>query len=255
MARLSSGSGKGRGSSYMGGRRWTWVGSAIVVGILVVIGVFVLIPKGGTNTAGGGGGGTSTTAPKPSATSHGSGCDVPAGSQAIPKAAPSDVKWAAAYGNSWPTSEAAGPTVVKGQVGTCFAHSPTGAAFAAVNILQTSRVLDNDQVKKVLRTQYVQNQGLNATETVAQQKLFPVAPADRAWGREIGFNVQSYTPERATITLVENYPQRGQLTGNNVTVVWQDGDWKIELQPDGQTSTTGDFQVTQGSYVSWDEGE
>lgn len=228
-----------------GGQRWTLLAAIAILGLVIILGVATFWPHPESEAPGVPGITAPITISVPES------CQVPAGSQAFPTSPPQDVVWAAQFGNTWPTSPSIGPTAVREGVSGCFARSPMGAALAAVGILQTARIVEPALGEKIVTQQFVDNPGRAAFLDVMKTKLNLVPPAQRVWGRSEGFAVKTYTPDRATIMLVENWPQRAQLTGNLVTVVWQGNDWKIELEPDGYLSHPSDVAVMPGNYVPW----
>ena len=61
-------------------------------------------------------------------------CGLAAGDQRIP-ATPPESEWELVDGIASPQSDTVGPGVREGKRRLCYAHSPTGALFAAVNFL------------------------------------------------------------------------------------------------------------------------
>lgn len=118
--------------------KW-FVASGAFLGLIVVTGVFVLV------TSGGGDGGSRTGARAQSGSARPSGtpsvsvasssmCGLPDGDQRIPKQPPA-ARWQLVGWFATPTARNIGPGVVNGKQRRCYAHSPTGALFAAIGWL------------------------------------------------------------------------------------------------------------------------
>ncbi|WP_426624533.1 hypothetical protein ACPPVW_18580 [Leifsonia sp. McL0607] len=123
--------------------------------------------------------------------------------------------------------------------------------MAAVNILQTIRTADVPSALQILDAQYVRNDGLTAAQQQLPTTYATQPPESRVWGRSVGYRVESFTAEQAVVLLVESWPQRGQYTGFDVTLVWQNGDWAVQLAPDGSTSLNGQITVDPDGYIPW----
>jgi hypothetical protein len=119
-------------------------------------------------------------------------CGLPDGDQSIPKTAPA-AEWEVVNGIGVPSSPKYGPGVVKdaGKDRSCFAHSPLGAIFFALN-----GPAGGDQ--------------------------------DQSGAEWAGFRILDYSPERVTIDVairVVEGPTSGQLVSAPAVVEWSDGDW------------------------------
>ena len=239
-------------STFAGGpgQKWTLWASLIVLVLLTGGSAFILVPKpwmeqsqaSGTEP-------TPSTAPEPT-----SNCPVTPSSPSD-EAAPSDLTWTVAYGNSWPTSAAAGPRKTADGIAQCFAHSPAGAAMAAVGTIQAVRAADTKTAQQLLTTRYVQNEGVAKASAGIAKTYAAQPPQSRQWARTMGFKVLAYSEREAQILLVENWPQRGQYTGFAVTLRWADGDWKIVLEPSGQTSNDPEITVDPNGYTPWETAQ
>jgi len=250
-----------RPTDIAGGRRWTFVGAIAVLGIVVVLGAVAIWPQDTPDDApsarpaatGTAPPAADTQSPEPGTGPDESACALDASDTDTPKSAPADLQWAAENGNTWPVSASAGPALTDSHVPSCFARTPMGAAMAAVNLLQVPRIMDPATGEATMRNGYLDGPGRDILlEQISPTgELGQVPVEDRAWGRSEGFRVVVWTEDRATITLVENWPQRSQFTGTNVNLHWIDGDWKIALLQDGYTSHPSNFTITPGSYIPW----
>lgn len=112
-------------------RTGLWVAGAVVL-VAVLIGVVGLLwPRLGE------------TPPTANETSHpaapvGEGpcpTSIPASTTST---VPSDLRWAASKGVTWPVSDTVGPTSTSNGFPTCFQHSPIGAALFGTSFLTAS---------------------------------------------------------------------------------------------------------------------
>jgi hypothetical protein len=68
--------------------------------------------------------------------------------------------------------------------------------------------------------------------------LGDVARVDTAGvGQIVGFRFITYTPAVAVIQVVVRFPSSQYQVATN-TVDWLDGDWKLQLLPDGSSAST-----------------
>ncbi|WP_146080053.1 hypothetical protein [Clavibacter michiganensis] len=174
--------------------RWWFIAAAFVVAIAIALG---LILSGAVGTGPGSGDGSDSNAtgvsPDPSSTAPGeqpleaSTCNLPDGSSSIPTTGPA-ATWNTDVYFKYPTSSDYGPVDnPQSQDWGCFAHSPTGALFAAANFfrgtagpnyeaLAVSASIDN-----AARTQWLSTQtGIKHQQTagrVAQIAGFQFASA------------------------------------------------------------------------------
>ena len=78
---------------------------------------------------------TTTAASAPPHASRPGGCSLPAGQQDIPSSSPPPVRWGTVGSMQVPQNPAVfGPGRVSGPWNTCFAHDPSGALLAAMNL-------------------------------------------------------------------------------------------------------------------------
>ncbi len=119
---------------------WTerrFVASAAVIAVLMMSAVLVLVTGGGRKAANRPAASASPPSSAPTRARRGpagsSGCSLPPGSQSIPQAAP-QTAWQLVGSMAAPSAPATlGPQRTVDGFRVCFAHSPLGALFAAVN--------------------------------------------------------------------------------------------------------------------------
>ncbi|TDD62312.1 hypothetical protein E1263_03915 [Kribbella antibiotica] len=191
-----------------------------------------------------------TSTPTPKLPKPGSGgCKTAKPSQLIPRVAPVGVVWQFEDDMLFPLQQEAGPALTdrKG-VRSCFAHSPTGAVFAAFALLAQIKnpVLTTD----VLATRVAPGPGRDIA--VQQNRATPTPRNEGKPGQFAGFKVVDYEPTRAIVSIAVRYDERttGALP---VTMVWDGKDWKGKLQTDGSFngSTEPDLLGSLESYVGF----
>lgn len=198
---------------------WWVLSAALIAGILVFGGIFLGMnwnsDDQGDETA------TKpveTTAETPDDNNSG-GCDVSADDQSYPTKAP-DTNWEL-YENvtSVPTSSTYGPAKKDGAFWHCFAHSPSGALFASINL--TTAFITGHEYQAAVDTPGAQDM-FDENSSVADSEGSAVEVA--------GFQIESYSESEATVTLLLDINgQRGTMSPE---LVWDDsaGDWRWDAE-------------------------
>jgi hypothetical protein len=217
--------------------------SAVVVAIIVALGIILaLLPKGGGTPTAEPNNAESTTGPQPSAAAAASVCGLPSGDQNKPATTPTDTKWELVGKIAAPTSPAQfgpGETEANG-LRSCFAHSPTGALYAAANMTALSAAGKADLVYKQL--------ALPSPERDAVLKSSPTAAPSSVTAQLAGFTFRSYDADRAVIDLAFK-GANGTFISIPVPLQWYGGDWKFVVPATGDTGAT---QITDlGGYIEW----
>jgi len=215
--------------------------SAVVVAIIVALGiVLALLPKGGgTPTAEPNNSGSTTAGTQPSAAAAASVCGLPPGDQAKPATTPADTKWELVGKIAAPTSPTQYGPEANG-LRSCFAHSPTGALYAAANMTALSAAGRADLVYEQL--------ALPSPERDAVLKSSPTAAPSSVTAQLAGFTFRSYDADRAVIDLAFK-GANGTFISIPVPLQWYGGDWKFVVPATGDT---GARQITDLSgYIEW----
>jgi len=217
--------------------------SAVVVAIIVALGIILaVLPKGGGTAAPAASSSNSpSTSTQSSAGPAASVCGLPDGDQSKPATAPTDTKWELVGKVAAPTSpERYGPgkTAPTG-LRTCFAHSPTGALYAAANVTTLSAV---GKTRLVL-----ENLAIPSAERDALLKQ-PEPALSTSTAQLAGFAIRSYSSDKAVIDLAFK-GDNGAFVSIPVPLQWHAGDWKIIVPA---TGSTGAGQIPDISgYVPW----
>ncbi|MDJ0336598.1 hypothetical protein QMG83_15320 [Salinibacterium sp. G-O1] len=185
-----------------------------------------------------------TNSPDPGAA--GSGCKAPPSDN---RKVPSDLRWAASQGITWPVSDSTGPTTTTEGFPACFEHSPVGASLAAVSFLFAQ--VDHSPLDTA-NFYLAESPGRDAAlaelndDSVSQLKK----QIETNGISVVGFKVDEYDGNRAVIRIVLRVP--GSVTGFSgypAPMVWVDGDWKVKLLDNGSTGQASD--ETDGDFTYW----
>lgn len=222
------------------GSPWTqprFVAAAGVVGLIAVLGVgLAVIPGGDKDPA------PAQSAPVAEAPAAGGSaadpalsiCGLPAGDQTVPASAPKATKWELVGTMAAPTApKQFGPGKVAAGIRSCFAHSPTGALYAA--------------------SSFVAMVNLPATRVPAAKSLTATGPDREAFIAETvattagatpgiqigGFRVLNFSPTITTVDLGLKVTTSTAVgyAHTVLTMRWEGGDWKAEAPPAGQSPT------------------
>lgn len=223
--------------------------SAGVVAIVAVLGVLVAALGPGSNDPQA----PPTSAPPSTATGSAPGsdsfCGLPVGSQVVPRVAPADTRWQLVGTMAAPTAPSAhGPGSNTDGIPTCFAHSPTGALYAAANFVATSSKPD---AAELLVQVAATGPGQDAARQQAQETATD-ARAD-ASAQLAGFNVVSYSASNATVDLLYR-GSSGNAAGYAhflAPLVWEDGTWKWSIPPSGNPYENTQAVPSPAGYVPW----
>ena len=216
------------------GRNFLFIVMLGVILILAILLVWNLMGnKGETKNSAEGAAASSSSAPSGSGQQTGTPptgrgdhkCDVPVASEKeFSVEAPSDYRFKKTYdGIKYPVSATYGPTYTPGVVGYCYAHNPTGAAMAAITYMAAESDINATEAER---------RGLLSKRVAAEYK--PEAPeshpADSADARIAGYDIKSYSPERAVVDAVFLWKSDGQnhIAKFSVPMVWEDGDWRVD---------------------------
>jgi hypothetical protein len=161
---------------------------------------------------------------------------------------PADLVWRVFMGVALPYSAPAGPTVTGDPVVAGFARSQQGALLAAAHLGTRYLLTPGEGWRLVLDRQVLPGAGREAFARM-RAGLDPQAEPD-TYGQFAGFRVVTFTPDVAVLQLVSRFPA-GVLQVTTSTVHWRDGDWRLQLQPDGGPSPTAQAVPSLDGFVVW----
>jgi hypothetical protein len=212
-----------------------WWAAIAVVFIVAVLAFLILVKPALQSTPQAGE--TLTTQPP-------GGCNVPAGDTSSKPAMPSDLRWEAKNGWTWPVSDTYGPTQTKDGFPACFARSPLGAALTAVSMNASANVIS---ARKAVELYTVDSKGKDVLLAKTPDEAAATSPASFA-----GFIVDSFSEDEAAITLVIATPiSTSGYTGLPLTFRWIDGDWKLKVVDDGSMFVGQPPVPVKGGFVEW----
>jgi hypothetical protein len=226
----------------------TWfLASAAVVALVVILGLVVLF-TGGNDTE------PDTASRPPAAVDRGDAgsrppsesiCGLANREQTVPSSAPRS-RWELVGSMAAPTApRTIGPGAKTGGVRSCFARSPVGALYAAVNFWATSTAKPAVEVLERL-----------ADRSPAREQAIRDAKAQGDVNRldsktklqVAGFSFLSYSKDSAAIDLAMRL-SNGALTSLSTALRWQNGDWKVVVPANGNA---GVEQIPSlAGYVGW----
>ena len=177
----------------------------------------------------------------------GAACNVSPALQAIPTSAPANVTWKLYNTVALPFSPQAGPMVVNRNIARCYAHSPTGALLAAVQIAVRSELAADWQ--HVVADQVVPGAGRDVYVTKRKAENVTIQPGE--YGQIAGFGFITYTNTTAVVQIAVRLPSGG-LQAGALTVQWFNGDWRLVVEPDGAASTDGQQLYSLTGFVTWE---
>ncbi len=216
---------------------WTqrgFVVSAAVVALILVLGVgLAIIGPSKDDPAPGPQAAVPSASPAQSSGDAGSSCNLPAGDQTVPRTPPANTKWELVGTMAVPTApETHGPGRVDGGLRTCYAHTPTGALYAAVNFTAAA----SDPRLRVAAAQKLTAAG--AGRARAEQEARDTQSDSSGGVQLVGFTFLNYDAAAATVDLAMRATKAdGQTTGLvhiPLSLRWEDGDWKVVLPASGE---------------------
>ena len=124
---------------------------------------------------------------------------------------------------------------------TCFAHTTTGALYAAANML----AMGSDARLQPLLAEKLSVPGPGRDAAMG-------APASGAQIRYqiSGYKITSYSADQSTVDLAVTV-STGQMASVPFQIEWSDGDWKAVLTDDGQPPLVSAPLQNLGGYTPW----
>lgn len=233
----------GGAEGHPGRRLATLLGSVALIVLLVVIGVIVAINSGdsGAPTAS-----TTSATPAPGASAP------PAGqsSNALTTAPPA--RWELYQGVAMPYSAEHGPKSVQGLgVASGYTHDPAGALLAATQLSTRSGLAPDEVWRTIAESQMVAGEGRTAYINARQgAHIAPGSAPFSTLNQIAGFRVVNYTDAVAVFGLAYR-TKAGNLQEGQTTVVWDSGDWKLVMQPNGSGGTAPTPLPSLSGYTTW----
>jgi hypothetical protein len=175
-----------------------------------------------------------------------SGCHPTDTAQQVLSAPPHGVTWQIYNTIAFPVSATAGPMVMDGGGTRCYAHTPLGALLAVSHI--PTRMWFGDW-KKIAATQILPGPGRDEFLRDRAQFTGSTAFAPGEAAQIAGFRFVTYTPATAVVQIATRGTP-GAMRSFTFTVMWSDGDWKLQLLPSGDPWPVQDISSLDG-FVVW----
>ncbi|WP_460649820.1 hypothetical protein [Kribbella endophytica] len=155
-------------------------------------------------------------------------CNLPDTDQTIPTKAPPTDGWEVSRRVVVPRSTTYGPgTTDDDGFRRCFAHSPTGAVYAAYNAIAAL----GDQHQAIQTTKKLMLPSQDTTTLLT--KLKSEKPTDGPAAQLAGYRILDATEDRVTVVLA--LPVEEEYMSANLTLVWHDDDWRVVPPKPGDT--------------------
>jgi hypothetical protein len=210
------------------------IAAALVVALIAAAVVIFLLPKGQGN-AQAAPAASSTSAPAaPAKSAEAAGesvCGLPSSTETALGAAPKS-KWELVGKMAAPADpKTFGPGVTDGDgFRSCFASSPTGALYAAANMIALGSSGTQDELKLADKL-LVPGPGRDAAIKAAKTRTSTAGSGETA--QVSGFLLKAYSPAEADVDLAIKLPN-GALAHSVLSLRWVAGDWKVKASDDGQ---------------------
>lgn len=226
------------------------IAAALVVALIAAAVVIFLLPKG-QDTAQPAPGTTASVTPgtaSPSATADAgkSVCGLPSSTETALGTAPNS-RWELVGKMAAPTDpKTFGPgTTDADGFRSCFAHSPTGALYAAANILAMGSAGDPALNRKTTDQLLMPGPGRD----IAMAEAADTSPSNSSVQFR-GFIIKSYSPSAANVDLA--FQTDKGLFGHAVLPLhWADGDWKLAIADSGQLINEMSQLRDSNGFIAW----
>ena len=221
--------------------------STLFVLMLLVVGIAIAIFHHAPKTATTNHPKSAQTSPAGTTTSAAANpgmCSLAPGSQEVPSTTPpGGVTWEQVGAMSAPQSATLGPQHVENGINVCFAHNPSGALLAGLDIWAEATGSVNTQVLWKQRAIDVPQGIGNEAGALDSHGSFQI----------IGYKYMSYSPATAQLVVVLESPT-GTLLAVQMPMRWVDDDWRFVYPTSGgpvmeQLPST----TLSAPYVQWSE--
>lgn len=227
---------------------WTQRGflvAAVLVGAIVIIGLVVAFTGGSTDEPSRPQGqAPPAVAPSPTKPASDSVCGLPAGDQETPTSGPEGTRWELVGSMAAPTAPGIhGPGKVASGFRTCFARSPIGALYAAVNFWASATDNPSARVYEVLAARTPERR-----QAIKDARRNPTSADDSGKMQVAGFNFVSYDQGAANVDLAFRL-ENGALLHAPTAMRWENGDWHYVIPSSGNPGFGRIEDLT--NYAEW----
>ncbi|WP_427008496.1 hypothetical protein [Pseudarthrobacter sp. H2] len=228
------------------------ISAALVVALIAAVVVIFFLPKGNStaqqspasSSAG------ASSAPAKSADAAGKSiCGLPSSAETALGAAPKS-KWELIGKMAAPTDpKTFGPGLTDDSgFRSCFAHSPTGAVYSAVNLVVLGSSKSQEMNIKLADKLMAPGAGRDAAKQQATTLDPSTGSSETVQVR--GFLLKSYMPTEANVDLAFE-TSGGKLFHAVLPLQWLDGDWKVKVSDAGQLINDVARLSDMSGFISW----
>jgi hypothetical protein len=228
------------------------IAAALVVALIAATLVIFLIPKGQGSAQPGAPASPDTTSTAPTKSADATGesiCGLPSSTDTALGTAPKS-KWELVGKMAVPTDpKTSGPGLTDSDgFRSCFAHSPTGALYSAMNVGALGSAGSPPLEVKLADKLLVPGKGRDAAMKEAATSTASSGSATTIQVR--GFSLKSYTASEANVDLAFE-TNNGVLVHTILSMRWMDGDWKVKPADDGVTFSSVSQLSDLSGFILW----
>ncbi|AOY73915.1 hypothetical protein IG195_20190 (plasmid) [Arthrobacter sp. TES] len=227
------------------------IAAALVVALIAAAVLIFLLPKGQENAqqAPADSSNAATASPSPHAEAGKSVCGLPGSTDtALGKAPPT--KWELVGKMAAPTDPRTFGPGLTDDTGfrSCFAQSPTGALYSAVNLVALGS--SKSQQMNIKLADKLMAPGAGREAAKQQAKTLDPSTGSNDTVQVRGFLLKSYTPNEANIDLAFQ-TSGGKQFHAVLPLQWLDGDWKVKVADSGQLINDVAPLSDMSGYIAW----
>jgi hypothetical protein len=228
------------------------ISAALVVALVAAVVVIFFLPKADStaqpatalSSAG------ASSAPSKSAEAAGkSVCGLPSSTETALGAAPKS-KWELVGKMAAPADpKTFGPGLTDDSgFRSCFAHSPTGAVYSAVNLVALGS--SKSQQMNIKLADKLVTPGAGRDAAIQQATALDPSTGSTDTVQVRGFLLKSYTPTEANVDLAFQ-TSGGKLFHAVLPLQWLDGDWKVKVSDAGQLINDVAPLSDMSGFIAW----
>jgi len=227
--------------------------AAAVVGALIAAAVVIfLFPKGQGNAQAAPAASSASTSAAPAKSADAAGesvCGLPSSMETALGTAPKS-KWELVGKMAVPTdAKTSGPGLTDSDgFRSCFAHSPTGALYSAMNVGALGSAGSPPLEVKLADKLLVPGKGRDAAMKEAASSTASSRSSTTIQVK--GFSLKSYTASEANVDLAFE-TNTGVLVHSLLSMRWMDGDWKVKPADDGVTFSGVSQLSDLSGFILW----
>ena len=228
------------------------IAAALVVALIAAAVIIFILPKGQDTAqpAPASSPDSASAAPTKSADAAGkSVCGLPSSTETALGTAPKS-KWELVGKMAVPTDpKTSGPGLTDADgFRSCFAHSPTGALYSAMNVGALGSAGSPQLEVKLADKLLVPGMG---RDTAMKEAANSSASTGSDTTIQVkGFSIKSYTASEANVDLAFE-TNKGVLVHTILSMRWMDGDWKVKPADDGVTFSGVSQLSDLSGFILW----